>query len=300
MSDEQKRYRTEWSFSFEKLSSDIGDFVKSLGIGDEETVKEGEFSAPIAGATSARVRLDFAVGELIVRPLTNLDNLIEADLTYVGDVNFVVTGETEKVVTLSQKGAPADWIRNVVGWIGSRGKLRWDVGLATEVPLALEVHGGVGKGRLDLRELHVTEGMIYGGTGEVDITLPARSERYSMQIHTGVGEMDIVIPAGANVDLTVRGGAGEVKIEIGAGASVTAQIEGGVGECKVTLPEGAEARFEAESGIGDLSFPASFARVSGTDEFMTKRGVWQTVGYDAASTRIDVRYKGGVGELKVR
>ena len=300
MSDEQKRYRTEWSFSFEKLSSDIGEFIKGLGIGDEETVKEGEFSAPLAGATSARVRLDFAVGESIIRPLTNLDNLIEADLTYVGDVNFVVSGEGEKIVSLSQKAAPADWIRNVVGWIGSRGKLRWDVGLATEVPTVLEVHGGVGQGRFDLRALHITEGTIYGGTGEVDVTLPARSERYTMQVTCGVGELDVVIPAGANVDLKVHGGAGEVNIEVGAGANVTAQIEGGVGECNVVLPEGAESRFEAEIGVGDLSFPQSLARISGTDEFVSKRGVWQTVGYDAASTRIDVRYKGGVGALKVR
>ncbi|MBE0689872.1 MAG: hypothetical protein IH587_07100, partial [Anaerolineae bacterium] len=100
---EEKKYKTEWSFSFEKLGSDIGDFVKSLGIGDEESVKEGEFNAPIDGAQSAHVRLDCSVGKCIIRPLTNLDNLIEADLTYVGDINFVVSGEAEKSVTLSQK-----------------------------------------------------------------------------------------------------------------------------------------------------------------------------------------------------
>ena len=94
---EEKNYKTEWSFSFEKLGSDIGGFVKSLGIGDEESIKEGEFSAPLDGAQSAKVRIDFSVGKCIVRPLTNLDNLIEAELTYVGDINFAVGNESNYV-----------------------------------------------------------------------------------------------------------------------------------------------------------------------------------------------------------
>ncbi|MCA9902795.1 MAG: hypothetical protein KC547_02970 [Anaerolineae bacterium] len=297
---EEKKYKTEWSFSFEKLGSDIGDFVKSLGIGDEESIKQGEFSAPIDGAESARVRVDFSVGKCVVHGLTNLDNLIEADLTYVGDINFVVSGEAEKNVTLSQKAEAADWVRNVVGWIGSRGELRWDVGLATEVPMQLEVHGGVGEGKFDLRELQLTDGSIHAGAGEIDLILPARSEHYAMRVNCGVGETEIVVPAGANVDLKVHGGAGAVELEINEGAQVTAQIDGGVGECKIELPAGAAARFEAESGVGDLKFPANFTRVSGSDEFISKKGVWETPGYAEAATKIDVRYKGGVGQLVVK
>ncbi|MCC6615891.1 MAG: DUF4097 family beta strand repeat protein [Anaerolineae bacterium] len=297
---EEKNYKTEWSFSFEKLGSDIGGFVRSLGIGDEEAIKEGEFSAPIDGATSAKVRLDFSVGKCDVRPLTNLDNLIEAELTYVGDINFVVTGEAEKNVTLSQRAEAADWVRNVVGWIGSRGELHWDVGLATEVPMQLEVHSGVGESNFDLSQIQMTSGSIYAGAGEVDVKLPARSERYAMRINCGVGETDITVPSGANVDLNVHGGAGKVELDVDEGAQVTAQIDGGVGECRIKLPEGAAAHIEAESGVGDLKFPSRFARISGSDEFVSKKGVWETAGYAEATTKINIRYKGGVGQLVVK
>jgi hypothetical protein len=299
MTDE-KRYKTEWSFSFDKLGQDIGGFVKSLGVGDEETIKQGEFSAPIEGATSANVRIDFAVGENTVRGLTNLDNLIEADLTYVGEINFVVSGEAERSVALSQKSAPADWVRNVVGWIGSQGKLRWDVGLATQVPTVLEIHAGVGKSALDLHELQLTRATVYGGAGEIDLTLPDSDTPYAVTVHAGVGEVDITIPAGATVDLNIHGGTGQVEVEIGAGAQVNAEISGGVGETKLRLADGTAARFEAEQSIGDLSFGQHFSRISGSDDFVSKRGVWETADFTTAERKVSVRYKGGVGALNVK
>lgn len=299
MTDE-KRYKTEWSFSFDKLGQDIGGFVKSLGVGDEETVKQGEFNAPIDGATSANIRIDFAVGENVVHGLTNLDNLIEADLTYVGEINFVVTGEAERSIALSQKSAPADWVRNVVGWIGSQGKLRWDVGLATQVPLALELHAGVGKSTLDLHEVQLTRATLYGGAGEVELSLPEGDAPYAVTVHSGVGEVEITIPAGATVDLNIHGGAGRVELNIGAGAHVNAEISGGVGETEIKLADGTAARFEAEQSIGDLSFKHGYSRISGSDDFVSKRGVWETADFATAERKVSVRYKGNVGALNVK
>jgi predicted membrane protein len=299
---EEKRYKTEWSFSFDRLGQDIGQFVKSLGGDGEETVKQAEFVAPIEGATGAQVRIDFAIGEAVIRALTNLDNLIEADLTYVGDVNFVVNGEGagERIIALSQKSAPADWVRNMLGWIGSQGKLRWDIGLATQVPLHLEVHTGVGEAKLNLREMTLVSAAVYSGAGEVHLTLPEQSEHYTVNVNCGVGETELDIPAGANVTLSLRGGAGEVDLRIGEGANVTAEITGGVGECDMILPINAAARFEAETGIGEIRLPARFQRLSGDDTFINSRGIWETADYATAERKITVRYKGGVGELKVR
>ena len=296
---EEKRYRTEWTFSFDKLNGEIGEFVKSWGVGDEEAIKQGEFVEPINGATSAQVRVDFAVGENTVHGLTNLDNLFEADLTYVGEINFVTSGEAERVVALSQKSAPADWVRNAIGWIGSKGNLHWDIGLATQVPLSLEIHAGVGKSNFDLHELQLTRATVYGGAGEIDVNLPNADAPYAVTIHTGVGEVDITIPDGATVDLNVHGGVGKVELSVGAGAHVNVEITGGVGETSVRLADGTAARFEAEQGLGDLNFSRGFNRLSGSDEFVTKRGVWQTANFEGAERKVTVRYKGGVGALNV-
>jgi hypothetical protein len=297
---EQKKYKTEWSFSFDQLGKDIGDFVKNLGGSGEDTIKQDEFSAPLEGATSARVRIDFSVGTSLLRGLTNLDNLIEADLTYVGDIKFVVAGETEKSVTLTQAGNPSDWARNIVGWIGSRGKLRWDVGLATGIPIALEVHGGVGEVQLDMTELDITRLDIHGGTGEINVLLPARTAPYNATIHSGVGELDILIPAGTTVNLDVKNGAGEVDIKVGDGANVTAKIEGGVGECQVHLPVGMAGRVEAHTGIGTVRLHSAFQRISGGDnDFISTNGTWETADYATATNKFTLTYSGGVGELSI-
>ncbi len=53
--NKQKNYKVEWSFSFEKLGDQIGDFFKSVGAEGSEEIKHGEFSEPLGGASSARV-----------------------------------------------------------------------------------------------------------------------------------------------------------------------------------------------------------------------------------------------------
>lgn len=297
---EEKKFKTEWSFSFDKLGQDVGEFVRGLSGSSEETIKQSEFNAPIDGATSAKVRIDFAVGENVVKALTNLDNLIEADITHVGEVNFVTDGTTDKTVVLSQRAKPADWARNLVGWIGSQGKLRWDVGLASQVPMTVDINGGVGESNIDLSEIQLRGGRVNGGTGEVNVKLPATGAHYEMELNTGVGELDVTVAPDADVALSMRGGAGELKLVIGEGANVTADISGGVGECHVHIPAGTAARIDAETGIGDVKVRAGFNRISsGGGDWIGKSGVWETADYAAAERKVTIHYEGGVGELKV-
>ena len=238
--NKEKRYVTEWSFSFDKLGEQISDFAKSIGMKGEEAINTGRFDAPIAGATSGRVRVDLSVGKANIHPLGDSENLIEADLTYVGEINFTAQGETEKIVNLSQASAVGEWFRGVFGWIGSGQKRHWDVGLTTRIPLDLESHSGVGEGTYDLRDLQVSALRISGGAGEIHATLPKGV--YSAKIDCGVGETHLSIPAGAVVDLQASSGTGEVHLDIADGAVVTARVRGGIGEMQVRLPQTAAAR----------------------------------------------------------
>jgi hypothetical protein len=293
--DKEKRYVTEWSFSFEKLNDQISEFVKSMGMKGEEQIKTGHYSEPIGSASSARVRLDFPVGKSMVKPLVDSDSLIEADLTYVGEINFTASGDTEKVVNLSQVNAPADWFRGIFGWIGSGQKLRWDVDLTTRIPLDLEIHNGVGECRFDLGALKVSALVIKGGTGEITAALPAG--QYSARIDSGVGEMHLTVPSGATVDLQVSCGTGVVHLDIADGAVVTGNVRGGIGEMNVRLPQSAAARIEYRSGIGGANVPARFNRVGSGDNW--QGGTWQTPDYDTAERKTLIHFEGGIGGLKV-
>jgi hypothetical protein len=298
-----KKYVTEWSFSFDKLGDQIGDFFKSVGMSPQDmqdAIKHGQYSAPLGNGTSARVRLDLSVGETTIKPLpADSTQLIEADLTYVGEIKFVTEGETERVVHLAQVAGASDWFRSFFGWISTRRSLRWDILLSPALPMDLEIHTGVGESEIDLSGLHVTAFRFGGGTGEVDLHLPGAKAAYNGTINNGVGEMTITIPDDVTTDLDVRMGTGESTFRFGENVAANVEINGGIGECTLIFPEGAAVRIESKQGIGAVRVPPRFARMGGADSSWGGTGVWQTVNYDAAERKITVRYSGGIGELNI-
>ncbi len=295
---EEKNYKVEWSFSFDKLGDQINDFVKSVSSKDEEDVKHGFFSLPLVEAASARVRIDFSVGESTIKPLSTSDNLIETDLTYVGEIVFEATGAQEKVVHLSQKSAPADWIRSAVGWIGSGQRLRWDIALTQGIPLDLDLHGAAGRSHFDLAALQLTGLNVSSGAGETTVLLP--DGHYSARYSGGVGQSNINVPSGADVDLNVSSGAGEINLDIETNATVKARVSGGVGQTNIHVPANSAVRLEARMGIGSIKTSSRFTRMSGGGDFWDKGGVWQTANYDDADQKIVIRFEGGIGDLNVR
>jgi hypothetical protein len=215
----------------------------------------------------------------------------------VGDVNFTATGDTEKIVNLSQVSGPSEWFRGFFGWIGSGQKLSWDVGLTTRVPLDLEIHNGVGQCRFDLGALQVTTLRVTGGAGEITAALPAGT--YTASIDSGVGETNLSVPTGATVDMRIGAGTGEINLDIAEGADVTANIRGGVGAVNVRLPQNAGARVEYTSGIGGAHISSRLSRIKG-GEGWNQSGVWQSPDYDTAERKVYIRFEGGVGGLNVR
>ncbi len=297
--NQEKNYKVEWSFSFEKLGEQIDTFFKGLGSKGEEEIKHGQFSEPLGAATSARVRVDFSVGESTITALNTSENLLEADLTYVGDVQLNATGEVEKVVHLNQAAGAGEWFRSAVGWFGSGQRLRWDVALTPKIPLNLDLHAGAGRSSFDLSGLQVTGLNIASGAGEVILSLP--KGQYNARVSGGVGRSSVTVPAGADIDLTVGSGAGEVNLHVDEGAQVKARISGGVGQTNVSVPAGAAVRLEARTGIGSINPGPQFQRVSGSGgEFWDNGGVWQTANYEGAERKIVIRFDGGVGALNVR
>lgn len=298
--NDDKHYQTEWSFSFAELGDKINEFVKSLGAsGEEAAIKTERFSEPLGQTTSASVRLDTPVGETTIKAASS-DLLIDAELTVVGDVQFSVIGETEKQVTLGQHKQAADWVRGIFGWIGSVGKLRWDVALSPSVPLALDIHSGVGKAVYDLSQLQLTSLDIHGGTGETELKLPAMPTSYHAAVNGGVGEMNVHVAPNADIDLKLRAGTGEINLNIGENAALSAEIKGGIGETNVRLPYGAAVRVEAKIGVGSVNVPGGFTRLSGSNSGIGGGGVWESPNYQTADRRIDIRYDGGLGELNIR
>ncbi len=276
MSDQpEKKKVVEWSYSFDKLNDTIQEQIKKMGVNVEpQEVKHEHFSAGLENAKSAVVQLDLSIGRVNVQALSDSDSLIEAEIAYIGEIKFDVSGDAEKRVRLGQRHGVSDTFNQ----IRNHEDLRWDISLSPNIPLSLDVNGGVGRFDLDLTGLKITGVTMNGGVGDNRLTLPAADKPYSAKIKGGVGSVRATIAEGASVNLSVDGGVGGMKIEVPANAAVQIRVEG---------------------GLGGVSLPSRFNRVKGGNDFMGQNGVWETEGYALAAQQIRVDFRGGVGGLKV-
>ena len=253
-----------------------------MGRGQNASIRREHFSAPVSGASSAHVKLALPVGESTISSLDDPNTLIDADMVFLGEMNFVAQGETEKFVSLSQtRDAWVNWM-NPANWNwNQRDGYHSTIRLNTAVPTDLDIQGGVGQSRIDLSKLHLNGLSVSSGLGELDLTLPATGDSLNAHIQVGVGELDLIVPAGA---------------------AVNAQIKGGVGETNISLPADAAVRVEASSGVGDVKIAPRLQKVSGENGNFSlgKSGVWETPNFSSASRQIVIHYEGGIGELKVR
>ena len=267
----------------------------ALGLTPSVEVQTDRYTAPIEAATAANVNLNFSVGEAIVQPLDDPRQLIDADLTHFGEIEFTTTGDRTKTITLQQKESlKLDWS----DWVASRGheELRWQVGLNPQVPLDLHINGGMGDVTLNLADLELTGLRANGGAGTVSIDLPATERHYAANINGGLGNVRITVPDRADANLQINGGAGAGTIVIGREAQVVADINGGLGAFTIDVPDDAVVRVVAKRGLGNIDLPARFERVEGD----AGDGSWETAGFGQAETTIVIDYKGGVGGLTVR
>ena len=126
----QKR-KVEWSFDFESLGDRFSQFFTDM-VGGELEIETANLIAPRNGAEAARIDIDFSVGRASLTALSpDSDNLFEAEINYIGEYHFEVTGGAQRIISLRQKGQFPKGIGRI---IGNNTDLCWDIALATAIP----------------------------------------------------------------------------------------------------------------------------------------------------------------------
>lgn len=250
----------------------------SLGLAPNVGVKTLSLSEPVGEAASARMNLGVGVGNASVTALSDSNNLIEADLRYVGEVQFDVAAGAQTVVTLNHEQTTASSGFDFFGWTLALdpSDLHWNILLTPAIPIDLTLNGGVGTSHVDLSSLQITRLAINTGVGDSVVTLP---------------DSDDVLP------VSVNGGVGRTTLTLPEGAALIADINAGVGETFIDVPNDAAVRIQIEGGLGGVTLPSAWQRISGED----RNGVWEspTYGTAASNDRIEIDYNGGVGGLRV-
>lgn len=270
----------EWSFDFANISEGISNMLESLA--GEEEVAESHFVVAKDAAENARIKINFSVGEGSISTLAaGSDALFEANLKHVGDVELSESGDSTKSITLKQKSKIKDVafpFKQGFRALANREDLEWNIQLSPDIPLSLDIHGGVGPSEMDLMDLLVRNLKIDAGVGTLAVVLPNQDEKFVADIDGGIGQTKITVPDNADVTL---------------------QIDGGVGAIDLTIPANAAVQIRANSGLGSVNVPKMLKRLSKKD-FMEQGGLWQSEGFDLAERRIVIRFKGGIGAFNLR
>jgi hypothetical protein len=103
--------------------------------------------------------------------------------------------------------------RNSGGVIGGKVVNRWEMKLADDVPLDLDVTLGAGESILKLGSLTLRSGEVKLGAGRCEVDLRGTTRRsYELRLRGGVGEAVVYVPRDAGVTAEAAGGIGEIDV----------------------------------------------------------------------------------------
>ncbi len=176
------------------------DEANALRNSPEESGDGGsEHTAPIGGLDRARLLFKSGAHELLIRAVTDIDDLYRA--RFDGRVPQVRL--RDGVVTIQYKG----------GWQWDGHERRTDVSLNAAIPWDVEIVGGASKlqgkfSSLDLRSFSLT-----GGVDRMRLTLGAPTGDVPVKFTRGANNIRIERPTGVHVRLNLTGGAGRIDFD---------------------------------------------------------------------------------------
>ncbi len=271
MSKEERK--VEWSLDLENMKVRAGQFV-SEAMGEPAETKRETLRERKDGAASARIAIEFSLGRATISALdVGSPFLFQAELRYVGELAYEVSGGAERVISLRQKASAP---QAMAAFLKDEEELHWDIALAPDIPLTLALKGGLGAGDLDLSGLNVERATIETGVGQAQLTTPLRQKDFAAQVKGGVGKAAITIPAGSPAQL---------------------ELIGGVGAFSVAVAPGAAIRMKAKTGLGRFNLPEGIKRVDSASKGMN--GTWETPDFADADQPVLIDFQGGIGSFSL-
>jgi hypothetical protein len=160
-------------------------------------------SVPLDDATEASVRLEHGAGNLRVRAGDG-SALVEGRCAGGVDTDVERSAGRVEVRLRGRPGFP---------WGGGRSRgFEWELALARDVPIALEVRSGASDSDLDLTDLRVTELQIHTGASKTAVRLPSTG-RYTVRAGGGAMSMTFRVPDGVAARIEARGGLSGMKVD---------------------------------------------------------------------------------------
>ncbi len=167
-----------------------------------------QLSQPLGDVESATVNLDGGIADMSVTALgSDSSDLMTGSFGHPEGVRMVksynVAGKEGRLTVRGEGTASLFFtFRNS----------RWDIRLNPEIPLALDVNGGIGRATLDLAGLQLTRLSLNAGLGSVEVTTP-RTGIVTMRLDGGIGSTTVTIPQGVAARIRVDEGLSRTLVD---------------------------------------------------------------------------------------
>lgn len=233
-------------------------------------------SEPLAGATTAKVNIDVADGNLTIDRLTDGEQLLAGGtLEYLESQGLpsesMNTVNGQATLTLKTRSTGRPWFH--LPWSACNAATRWQIHLNPTVQSEITAHSGGGNIHLDLSGMAITR----------------------LSADTGGGNMDVLLPAhAANLNVIARSGGGNVTVEIGQDTTGNNEINAhsGAGNVVVRIPTGIPARIHATTGMGKTIMEPRFNQID--------KDTYQSPDYDDCPDKVQIEAHSGAGNVNIK
>ena len=232
-------------------------------------------SEPLNGATTAKVDVSVADGNLTIDKLTDgAQMLASGTLQYLEaqglPTQSVDTRNGQAALTLRARSTGRPWLR--LPWAACNGATEWQIHLNPNVQSDITASSGGGNVKLNLDGMAVSR----------------------LWADTGGGNMGVVLPDNAaNLSVTAKTGAGNVTVVMGNGTTGSSSVNAtsGAGNVEVRIPNGVAARIYATSGLGKVILDARCSK--------TGDNTYESSDFDHAANKVEVTVASGAGTVTV-
>ena len=175
----------------------------NVGFGNAQ-LQTRHLEAPLAGIEAANITLDYGSGDYRLYALSDSDKLIDGEVSYYGDLTFDVNASNNRA------NVRIDSHMSGVFFGFMTPDERWDIGLNTQPTYALDLNYGSGGGDADLSQLKISDGRIDGGSGHVNVRLPATG-RFTLTADGGSGGLTFRVPGKMALRVEYERGSGGIN-----------------------------------------------------------------------------------------
>lgn len=203
-------------------------------------------SQPPGDATQLVVTINFDAGELNLAALGLSANALEGEASNgpgeSAELSYRVDAGQVGQLTVEQRGEAL-----LLPFLSARdASARWNLRLAPNLPLALDVRTGASRTTLDLSGLNLNTLHLQAGVGETNVTFP-NGGGVTAVINTGVGNTTLTLPADLPARLTVHSGLTNLSVPARFGRSDNVYTTPGF------EPSGAYLDLELNAGLGNVT-----------------------------------------------